>query len=506
MVNGRIAIIGAGPSGAIALETFLAEGFSDVVVFERHRVVGGTWNLDEHLGFGNELPIPGNDLDESNAEAVSIPPKILDGTSNRERAPKISRKRPNHSASSLYPQVETNVLADLMAFSKKSLPNDYLKTSLEKYEIEDTFRSHKTIRSYVHQFFDDRMHLVQLNTNVEKAWQPDGPGGKWKLILSRASEDYVEFFTEYFDFLYVANGRFSVPNIPSIEGLREAINILPTGSIIHSKVFRDPSEYRDKTVAFVGSGFSNIDLVHLTQNAGAKLPIHLSLRSVLQVAVPGFAQPWIQTHPRVKSIQATNKSSKLTLVFEDETTLSDVDVLILGTGYKYSYPFLDDYVKRFGGGLTGNGGRRSKNLFWSTWWKFDASLAVSSSITDSVFWAFLERQSRATAGVWKKPRNTWPTLDEAEAWEEKRLSKGLKDFHMWWPHFDELFTALAYHGEHDPGDVTRYLPLMNRGFEIKGRYWKKLADEWLEANPKDVETYNKTLQFLENRIITKIGL
>nr|AJA32148.1 monooxygenase C [Starmerella bombicola] len=506
MTEGRVAIIGAGPSGAIALETFLAEGFSDVVVFERQRVVGGTWNLDEHLGFKNESPIIGTDPDENNDEAVSIPLKILDGTSNRERVTTFSKKRSNHCASSLYPQVETNVLAELMAFSNKALPNDYLKTSLEKYEIEDTFRSHETIRNYVSQLFTDRMHLVQLNTNVEKAWQPDGPGGKWKLILSRASEKYVEYFTEYFDFLYVANGRFSVPNIPSIEGLKEAVSILPKGSVIHTKEFRDPSEYRDKTVAFVGSGFSNIDLVHLTQNAGAKLPIHLSLRSVLQVAVPGFAQPWIQAHPQVKSIKATNKGSKLTLVFADETELSDVDVLILGTGYKYSYPFLDDYVKRFGGGLTDNGGRRSKNLFWSTWWKFDASLAVSSSITDSVFWAFLERQSQATAGVWKKPRKTWPTLEEAEAWEEARLSKGLKDFHMWWPYFDELFTALAQHGNHDPGDVDRYLPLMNKGFEIKGRYWKKLADDWLETHPDDAETYNKTLGFLENRIITKIGL
>lgn len=53
----RIAIIGAGVAGLASARRCLENGFADIVVYERSKVVGGTWVYDERIGL-DEFGLP----------------------------------------------------------------------------------------------------------------------------------------------------------------------------------------------------------------------------------------------------------------------------------------------------------------------------------------------------------------------------------------------------------------------------------------------------------------
>lgn len=53
----RIAIIGAGVAGLASARRCLENDFADIVVYERSKVVGGTWVYDERIGL-DEFGLP----------------------------------------------------------------------------------------------------------------------------------------------------------------------------------------------------------------------------------------------------------------------------------------------------------------------------------------------------------------------------------------------------------------------------------------------------------------
>lgn len=110
----RVAIIGAGPGGIIALKTFLDSGFRKVTVFERRSVPGGVWTLDEQLGYKPETLIP--DIGKNVLELDpphSIPREAIQGTvSSPIEIEDSSSARTKWQESALYPQLETNASCD----------------------------------------------------------------------------------------------------------------------------------------------------------------------------------------------------------------------------------------------------------------------------------------------------------------------------------------------------------------------------------------------------------
>ena len=60
---------------------------------------------------------------------------------------------------------------------------------------------------------------------------------------------------ETFDYVVVANGHFSTPNIPEFPG----IGGFP-GRVMHSHDFRDAREFAGKKVLLIGSSYSAEDL------------------------------------------------------------------------------------------------------------------------------------------------------------------------------------------------------------------------------------------------------
>lgn len=502
----RIAIIGAGPGGAIALDTFLKNGYEDITLFEQRRKVGGTWNLDQDLGFKPSQDVPGVEVKEANHPAP-IPNGAEKGTVEHPVTLPTSNFGPRYDESPLYPQVETNVLADMMSFSEKPVPAVHPPNTKERFGRDDAYRSHTVVRDYVSSYFEGREKYLKLNTAVEKAYQVNGPGSKWKLVLREhdVGSDTEEWYTEEFDFLYAASGRFNVPYVPDIPGLKETAEEAAPNTIIHTKTFRDPSVYKNKKVVLIGASFSNVDVAHLIEEAGANLPLHLSLRNILPTSIRGFTQPWIEAHPTISRVQFDqNRKDKLTITFEDGETLNDVDSLVIGTGYQYSFPYLEEYLKPYGG-ITRPGGKGTTNLYWSTWWKYDASLVITSSITDSLFWRLLEAQARATANLWKTDRSTWPKPEESDEWEADRRSKDLYDFHIWYPHYGVILDGVAKVGgtNFGHGEGQKFNGLFEQSFGLKGDLWEKQAYQYLETHPENKPTFDKTKAFLTERVVTR---
>lgn len=289
LLNKRIAIVGVGPNGAIALASFLRQGFKHVTVFEKRPVAGGTWSLDEDLGFkpdSTKLPIGKS---RTEAQPPTSVPEEADGATIAQPFSKCSDpKESRYDESSMYPLVETNILAEFMAFTEKPFEHQVAPCA-RKYGKQHDFRTHKVVRKYVLELFEGKEEYLQFNTTVEKAIQLDGPGSQWHLTLRRhrfgsATE---EWWTEDFDYLYAASGRFSVPRIPHMSGLERTLKQLPKESVIHTEVYRDPEMFRNKNVLLVGASWSNADVAHAIADI-ANIPVHLSFNTILQYTVPAF--------------------------------------------------------------------------------------------------------------------------------------------------------------------------------------------------------------------------
>ncbi len=60
---------------------------------------------------------------------------------------------------------------------------------------------------------------------------------------------------QHFDAIIVATGRYNAPNIPNISGAELLANRFP-GHIQHSRQYRRPAGFTNKTVLIVGAGVS----------------------------------------------------------------------------------------------------------------------------------------------------------------------------------------------------------------------------------------------------------
>ena len=71
--------------------------------------------------------------------------------------------------------------------------------------------------------------------------------------------------TENFDFVIVATGHFSVPNVPHFEGVEKF-----PGRVMHAHDFRDAQEFSGKRLLIVGASYSAEDIALQCHKYGAK--------------------------------------------------------------------------------------------------------------------------------------------------------------------------------------------------------------------------------------------
>lgn len=69
----------------------------------------------------------------------------------------------------------------------------------------------------------------------------------FSVVVKKLSEDRV-LPVHKFDYVTVATGHFSVPNMPSFPGIDKF-----AGRVLHSHAFRNASHFKDKNILVVGS-------------------------------------------------------------------------------------------------------------------------------------------------------------------------------------------------------------------------------------------------------------
>ncbi|KAI0642999.1 FAD/NAD-P-binding domain-containing protein [Trametes meyenii] len=290
-----IAIVGAGSGGIAILKTIFdlpqeVRQDWEVVLYDQRRDVGGLWLED--------LPGP-----------LPQPPALPE--------------------SPVYPLLRTNTPHPTMTYPNFTYP-----------PFTPLFPGHQFVQKYHYDYAKHHGLLshIRLHHRVASAnWEGDAQSGRWDVEVHRLDPtnhrgEPLNVLRKSFDHLIVANGHNHYPHVPQWEGTEGWLANTPEGTprreIIHSIYYRLPEKYTNRTVVIIGAGASGRD---------ASLQVGKFARVAYQSLTPNTEPtPGANVIPKPRISHFTNDS----IVFEDGTSLEDVDSLILGTGYEFRVPLL----------------------------------------------------------------------------------------------------------------------------------------------------------------------
>ncbi|TPX08033.1 uncharacterized protein E0L32_010233 [Thyridium curvatum] len=462
----RVAVIGAGPAGAIAIDALVREQAFDVIrVFERREAAGGCW-------IGDKNPPP--ELQRSEITALSsrtadrpVPiPSTLPAQTARTNVPR-------YTESSIYPYLETNIDYLPMEFTQEPFPTEQSEWSVATHGPDTPFRHWSLVRKYVQDLVSRNGYqdLVSYSTTVERA---EKIGNQWKLTLRKGGKRTDYWWVEWFDAVVVASGHYSVPYFPSIDGLAELAEKHP-GSVIHSKHFRGSEAYVGKKVVVVGASVSAADIAYDLATT-AQSPVHAVMVGHQFNGYFGgdaFDHPRISKKPSITRVQPDTR----TVHFADGTLVAGVDALIFGTGYSWTLPFLPSVEVR---------NNRIPKLYQHVVYQPDPSLvfvgAVGAGLTFKVFEWQAVLAARVLAG-----RASLPSSEAQAKWEEDRIKArgdGAK-FTLVFPDFKEYFDTLRKLAGPTTDGRGRDLPPFDdlwferfmAGHERRKQMWRRLNAE-----------------------------
>ena len=283
----RVAILGAGPCGLSLMRTLSiaeasGESIPEIVCFEKQSDWGGMWNYTWRTG-----------LDE-NGEPVH---------------------------GSMYRHLFSNVPKEYHEFSDYSYDLHFKKpvpSYLSREQVRDYFLR-RAEKSNIRRF-------IQFNTSI-KYVDYNAQEGKFSVrvmdLISKKNR------IENFDFVVVATGHCSVPNVPSFDG----ISSFP-GRIIHSHDFREASEFKGQRILVIGGGLSAEDVALQTYKFGAK-SITISYRT----KPLGFKWPKeIEELPLLTRIDGR-------IVYFSDGNRREFDCIIFCTGYQHHFSFMADHLR-----------------------------------------------------------------------------------------------------------------------------------------------------------------
>jgi len=283
----KIAIIGAGPSGLAQLRAFESARrkgaeIPDIVCYEKQEDWGGMWNYTWRTG-----------LDEYGEPVHGSMYRYL-----WSNGPKEALEFADYS-------FEEHFGAPIPSYPPRAVLRDYIVGRVEKSDVRKYIKFRHPVRDVR---FDDATQKFTLT-----------------------ARDLVndQLVTDLFDYVIVANGHFSTPNVPHFPGLEKF-----PGRVLHAHDFRDAAEFAGKRILCVGSSYSAEDIGMQCYKYGAT-EITFSYRS----GPMGFAFP-----PAFSQVPLLEKLVGRTAHFKDGTT-RDVDAVILCTGYLHHFPFLPDELR-----------------------------------------------------------------------------------------------------------------------------------------------------------------
>lgn len=288
MTKKKIAILGAGPSGLAQLRAFEAarkagvENLPEIVCYEKQNDIGGMWNYTWRTGL------------DRNGEPVH-------GSMYRylwSNGPKECLEFADYSFEEHFGQ-------PIPSYPPREVLKDYIMGRIDQQDIRKYIRFECPVRWVT---FDD---VTQKFTVT---------------VMNHKTEEQE---TEEFDYVVVATGHFSTPNMPYVKGLEEF-----PGRVMHAHDFRDALEFKDKDLLLVGGSYSAEDIGTQCYKYGAKT-VTISYRS----QPLGYDWPdRIEEKPLVEHFE-DNISH-----FSDGTTRR-FDAVIMCTGYLFHFPFLPDELR-----------------------------------------------------------------------------------------------------------------------------------------------------------------
>ncbi len=287
MTKTRVAIIGAGPSGLAQLRAFetarqAGADIPEIVCFEKQANWGGLWNYTWRTG-----------LDESGEPVHGSMYRYLWSNGPKECLEFAD-----------YP-FEQHFGRPIPSYPPRAVLHDYIAGRVERSDV----------RKYIR--FKTPVRWVSYSEE----------SGRFTVTAKDLITDTHQ--TEEFDFVVVANGHFSVPNVPHFEGIEQF-----PGRVMHAHDFRVADEFSGKRLLMIGSSYSAEDIGTQCIKYGAQ-----SITFSYRTRPMGFDWPeGFVEKPLVTRFRGR------TATFKDGTQ-AEFDAVILCTGYQHTYPFLPDALR-----------------------------------------------------------------------------------------------------------------------------------------------------------------
>ncbi len=283
----RVAVIGAGPSGLAQLRAFQSAkskgvDIPEIVCFEKQRNWGGLWNYSWRTGldgFGEPVHWGMYRYLWSNG-------------------PKEGLEFADYS-------FDEHFGKPIASYPPRAVLFDYIEGRVKKAGVRDWIRFNSTVRRV----------------------SSDDTNGKFTVLVHNNEED--RDYSEEFDYVVVASGHFSTPNVPEFEGFN-AFN----GRILHAHDFRDALEFKNQDILIIGTSYSAEDIGSQCWKYGCR-----SVTVSHRTAPMGYKWPdnW-------KEMPLLKKVEKNTATFIDGST-AEVQAIILCTGYLHHFPFMDEELR-----------------------------------------------------------------------------------------------------------------------------------------------------------------
>ncbi|KAJ6454571.1 hypothetical protein DFH09DRAFT_1235953 [Mycena vulgaris] len=336
----KVAIIGAGVSGLIAYREFTGAGFAHVRVFERDDVPGGNWHYTEETPV--DPPIP--NVDPSVGDFVpSLPPPGSSFPVEKHYSDGDAQWREHRGPKPVWESLESNAPAI---------------TELPWPPGTPWHLPHRTLARYLRAFAS--FHGANSNDeNPNIAYRTRVELHGWTLTLKRLEKtgprtSKATWWTEDFDAIVVATGRYNAPNIPRISGLEDWAQGI--SSKYHSLSSIPPPtaiRKRDGFSRWSGgqSARTNISIeltVSLDQTSGVEISreINLHARKIYQSVRP----PNPHLPNEVSRLLLRRLPANVSIVPEirrfhaaNSSFLLNVTRVIFATGFRYSFPFLPQF-------------------------------------------------------------------------------------------------------------------------------------------------------------------
>src|SRR5690606_25211316 len=231
LMTQRIAIIGAGPSGLAQLRAFESlqrQGvpLPEIVCFEKQSDWGGMWNFTWRTG-----------LDEFGEPVHGSMYRYL-----WSNGPKECLEFADYS-------FDEHFGRQISSYPPRPVLFDYIEGRVKKSDV----------RKYIR--FNTIARWVEFNEVTQQ----------FTVVVEDLVNDRT--YSENFDYLVVASGHFSTPNVPDFKGIDTF-----SGQVLHAHDFRGADPYVGKNLLLIGSSYSAEDIGVQCYKHGAR-SVTISYRS-----------------------------------------------------------------------------------------------------------------------------------------------------------------------------------------------------------------------------------